>query len=134
MKPVATKFHWIPRILCIIAILFISLFALDAFSNTLTVWQQIKGFLIHLIPSFFLTIILIISWRRELLGGILFLIIGLVLSPFIYNMNYHMNQSIMMSIGIVLSITFPFVVTGVLFIISYVIKKRRTKLPDVDPS
>ena len=53
---------WLPRIICIIAILFISVFALDAFQPELTVWQQIQAFAMHLIPSFVLLLILIIAW------------------------------------------------------------------------
>ena len=117
--------HWTPRIICILAILFISMFAADSFAPELSFWQQIIGFLIHLIPSFVLLSILIISWKWELIGGIIFTLIGLGLSPFIFKMNYNMNHSISMSLGIILMITFPFVVAGILFIISHYIKKRR---------
>ncbi|MDP4271609.1 MAG: hypothetical protein Q8909_16030 [Bacteroidota bacterium] len=115
--------HWAPRIICILAILFISIFALDAFSPTLTLWQQLSGFFIHLIPSFILLALLILSWRKELLGGILFTLIGCVLSPIIYQHNFSMNHSVLMSLGIILVITVPFVVVGVLFIISHFLKK-----------
>jgi cell division protein FtsW (lipid II flippase) len=124
MKKLISLFHWIPRILCILAILFISIFALDSFSEETSFWLQIGAFLVHLIPSFFLLVILIMAWRRELTGGILFLVIGMVLTPFIYNKNYNMNNSIWMSLGIVLMITIPFVVVGVLFIMSHYMKKK----------
>jgi hypothetical protein len=42
--------HWVPRILCIMAVLFISMFALDAFSPGQTIWQQLGAFFLHLIP------------------------------------------------------------------------------------
>jgi len=100
------------------------MFALDSFAPELTFWQQIGGFLMHLIPSFVLLSILIISWKRELIGGIIFMIIGIGLSPFIFNHNYNMNHSVTMSLGILLMITFPFVVVGILFIINHFIKKR----------
>ena len=38
--------------------------------------------------------------------------------------NYNMNHSVGMSIGIIMAITFPFVVVGILFIISHFIKKK----------
>ena len=125
MKKSVSSFHWIPRILCMLAILFISIFALDAFSEGASFWQQLGGFFIHLIPSFFLLIILVLSWKRELIGGIFFTVAGLVLTPFIYNKNYDMNNSVIMSLGIVLMITIPFVVVGVLFILSYYLKKKK---------
>ena len=117
--------HWSPRVICILAILFVSMFALDAFNPELTVWQQIGGFAMHLVPSFILLVFLIIAWKWELVGGILFTLIGIVLSPFVFKMNYNMNQSVSMSIGIIAAITFPFIVVGVLFIISHYLKKKQ---------
>jgi hypothetical protein len=69
---------WLPRMLCILASLFLSMFALDAFGPGMTLWQQIGGFLIHLIPSFILLTFLVVAWKWELIGGGLFVLIGLV--------------------------------------------------------
>ena len=124
MKKSLKVFHWLPRIICILAILFVSLFAADAFSPELTIWQQLGAFVMHLIPSFILIAFLIIAWKWEYIGGILFIIIGLGLSPFVFVHNYKMNDSIWMSLGIILSITIPFVIVGVLFIVSHFLKKR----------
>ena len=115
---------WLPRFLCIIAILFISLFALDAFEPDLTFWQQIGAFLIHLIPSFILIALLLIVWKWEYIGGIIFTILGLGFSPFIFKHNYDMNHSIWMSMGIIAMITLPFVVVGILFIMSHFQNKK----------
>lgn len=120
--------YWLPRILCIIAILFISLFALDAFAPGLTIWQQIGDFLIHLIPSFILLILLIIAWKWELIGGIIFTVIGLGLSPIVFIHNYNMNHSVWMSLGIISTITIPFAVVGILFIIDHYRKRKRGQL------
>jgi hypothetical protein len=116
-------FFWLPRIICIFAILFISLFALDAFSPGLTVWQQMSGFLIHLIPSFILTLLLIAVWKRELIGGILFALTGIGTAPFIFINNFKMNKSVGMSLGIMACISLPFLMVGILFMISYIFKK-----------
>ena len=124
MKTSIRVFHWLPRVICILAILFISIFAADAFAPGLTIWQQLRGFLMHLIPSFILLALLIVAWKWEYIGGIIFTIIGLGLSPFIFMHNYNMNHSVGMSLGIILLITFPFVVVGILFIISHFMKKK----------
>ncbi|MBN2611008.1 MAG: hypothetical protein JXB00_05585 [Bacteroidales bacterium] len=124
MKTFIRILHWLPRILCILAILFISLFAADAFKPGLTIWQQLSGFLMQLIPSFILLALLIVAWKWEYIGGIIFIVIGLGLSPFIFMHNYKMNHSVGMSLGIILMITFPFVVVGILFIISHYMKKK----------
>lgn len=111
--------HWAPRILCIAAILFVSLFALDAFEPGLPLGDQIKGFLIHLIPSFVLLAILVLAWKWELAGGILFILIGLVMTPVIFTGNYRVNESIWLSLLIVLTITIPFLIVGILFVLSH---------------
>ena len=124
MKTPKSLIHWIPRVLCILTILFISLFAADAFSPGLTIWQQLGDFVIHLVPSFILLAFLIVAWKWELVGGIIFIVIGLALSPLIFIHNYNMNHSVAMSLGIILMITFPFVVVGILFITSHSMKKK----------
>jgi hypothetical protein len=109
-----------------LAIVFISLFALDAFSPGHSLWEQITAFLIHLIPSFLLTALLVFAWKKEFTGGLLFMIIGLVFTPIIYNHNYNMNHSVALSLGIVALITVPFIVVGFLFIFSH-LKKNPPK-------
>lgn len=116
--------YWVPRILCILAILFISLFALDSFKPELSIWQQLGAFFIHLIPSYILLTLLFIAWKWEFIGGIIFIVIGLVFSPIIFMHNYNMNDSIWMSLGIILAITFPFIIVGILFIWSHKMKAR----------
>jgi hypothetical protein len=125
MKTVKMQFHWIPRIICILAILFISMFAADAFSHEFTIWQQLGAFLVHLVPSFVLLGILLIAWKWELIGGILFTLIGVGLSPFVYMLNHNRNHfSVCESLGIITIITVPFIVVGILFIISSRRKKQ----------
>ena len=125
MKTSIKVFHWLPRIICIVSIFFISIFAADAFAPGLTICQQLRDFLIHLIPSFVLLGVFIVAWRWELIGGIIFFIIGVVMSPFVFMLNYHRNHiPIGMCFVIVLMITFPFIITGVLFIISHSLKKK----------
>ena len=124
MKTSINLFHWLPRILGILAILFISLFAADAFAPGLTIWQQLGAFLIHLIPSFILLAFLFIAWKWELIGGIIFMVIGLAFTPVIFILNYNRNNSIWLSLVIILTITIPFVVVGILFLVSHLQKKN----------
>lgn len=124
MKTSIKVFHWLPRIICILAILFISVFAADAFSPGHTIWQQLGDFLIHLIPSFVLMGILVLAWNWEFIGGIISIAIGLGLSPFVFIHNYNMNGSVSESLGIIMVITLPFIVVGILFIVSRFRKKK----------
>jgi hypothetical protein len=101
------------------------MFSLDAFEAGKSIWQQLGAFFIHMIPSFILLGFLLLAWKRELIGGIIFTLIGIIMSPFIFQHNYIVNHfSVEQCIGIILMITFPFIVVGVLFIISHFIKKK----------
>lgn len=117
--------HWTPRVICILAILFVSLFALDAFNPALPIGRQILDFLMHMLPSFVLTVLLIIAWKWELIGGIILGMIGIVFSPIIFMHNYNMNHSVVMSLTVIAMITFPFILVGVLFVISHFKKKNQ---------
>ncbi len=69
--------YWTPRIVSIFFILFLALFSLDVFGNGLGFWETLGAFLVHNLPSLLLTLILIISWKREIVGGIAFILAGL---------------------------------------------------------
>ena len=64
---------WTPRVLCILFAGFISLFALDVFNEGLPFWKTIVALMIHLLPTFVIVGILVVAWRREWLGGVLFI-------------------------------------------------------------
>ena len=111
--------HWSPRILGIGAILLVSMFSLDAFEPGLPLSRQLLNFMIHLIPSYVLLILLVIGWKKPYVGGILFVIAGVILSPFVYILNYNRTHSVWISLTIILMITVPFLVVGILFLISH---------------
>ena len=120
MKTSIQLFRWLPRVMAILMIAFISLFALDVFDSSKSTWQELIDFFIHLSPSFILLIILVFAWKRPLTGGILFSSIGLIMIPFIFLHNYRVNHfSIAQCIKIVLLINLPFIIMGILFIISH---------------
>lgn len=93
-------FYWLPRILAILFIAFISLFALDAFDSP----QWFLALIMHLIPSFILVAITIVSWKHEMLGGCLFFGAGGIL---LYLSNF---ESLIVSV--------PAFVIGVLFLVT----------------
>ena len=113
----------IPRLLSICAIAFVSLFALDSFEHG-TIGEQILAFLLHMIPSFVLMIILAIAWKWELIGGFLYIFLGIALSPYIFMHNYRMNHSIWISVEVIALITFPFILAGSLFVWSHFMKRK----------
>jgi len=125
MKVSRKLFYWLPRILCILAILFISMFALDAFEPKLTFAQQLGSFAKHLIPTFGLIGFLILAWNWELIGGIAFILLGLGFSPLVFILNYHRIHSIWISLVIIAMITVPFILVGILFLVSHRMKRNQ---------
>jgi hypothetical protein len=74
------KKDWIfltPRIISIIFILFLALFSLDVFGEGLSLFQVLVAFLMHNIPVFILAILLWISWKKEIVGAITFILAGI---------------------------------------------------------
>ncbi len=69
--------YWLPRILGIAMILFISLFATDVFSEGYGFWEMMLALFMHLIPTFILIAILIFSWKMPHIGGWAYIILGL---------------------------------------------------------
>jgi hypothetical protein len=124
MKSSNGIFRWMPRVICILAIALISLFAFDAFSEGRSFLQNMGSLFLHLLPSFILIVFLVVSWKRELIGGILFLVTGIVVSPFVYNLNFQRTHSVGASLGVILLMTLPIIVVGVLFILSHFMNKR----------
>lgn len=70
--------YWTPRVLSILLILLLLSMSLDVFDMDLGLWQIILGLFIHNIPAIFLLITLIISWKYEIVGGIIFILAGLL--------------------------------------------------------
>ena len=126
MKSSTLFLQWIPRIICILAIIFIGLFATEAFVPGHSLKQQLTEFGMQLLPCLILLGILILSWKRELVGGIFFLIAGIVATYFIFSGNYRHNHSVGKSMGVVFTTTIPFIIAGVLFMISYFLKRKYT--------
>lgn len=68
---------WAPRVLSLMFILYLSLFALDVFTEGRGFWRTLAALLIHLIPSFVLVAVTILAWRWEWVGAALFGTAGL---------------------------------------------------------
>ncbi len=63
---------WAPRVLGILFALFLSLFALDVFSVGYNFWETSVALFIHLLPVFALLIAIVLAWRWEWVGALLF--------------------------------------------------------------
>ncbi len=111
--PLRKALFWTPRLLGIAFIVFLSLFALDVFGEFHGFWQVTAALLIHLVPSFIVAAVLIISWKWEWVGALLFS----AAAAYYAAMNLrHPNW--------VLTISGPLFVVGMLFLASWL--GRRT--------
>ena len=117
-------FYWLPRSLSIIAIIIVTAFSFDVFQSGESVAGQLEDLVIHLVPSYLLTVILVVAWKWEYTGGIIFLVIGLVSSPYVFYGNYSNNHSVTSSLITILLVTVPFIIIGALFLVSYYKRKK----------
>jgi hypothetical protein len=63
---------WSPRVLSILFTAFVSVFALDVFGEGHGFWQTCLALLMHLVPSALLLAALLVAWRHQCVGAILF--------------------------------------------------------------
>jgi len=78
MAKVSKFIVWTPRVLSILFIIFLGLMSLDVFDENIGFWGAALGLFIHNIPAIILSIVLIISWKHEIVGGIIFILSGLL--------------------------------------------------------
>jgi len=106
---------WTPRVLCILFAMFLSLFALDVFSEGHSFGETILALLIHLVPVYIVVIVLVIAWRWEWVGAILFNVLAVLY--------------VVMSWGRFPWITYmdmsgPLVIVGVLFLLNWIYRAQ----------
>ena len=104
---------WAPRILCILFAIFISFFAFDVFDQGTGFWKILLALLIHLIPTFLIIIILILSWKRTWIGGISYILIGV--AYIIWSSQTDRGSQI---------IYIPLLLVGILFLTSWFLRKK----------
>ena len=127
MEKKINKFiYWTPRILSIIFILFLAMFSLDIFDTKLGFWETVLGLFMHNIPVFILLVILLISWKHEIVGGIVFILAG-ILYIVIMTISALRNPFEWYMISYSFIISGPAFLIGILFIINWLKKKNNQK-------
>jgi len=69
---------WTARIMGIAFAAFISIFAMDVFSEGYGFWETLPALFIHLVPTFLVILVLILAWKWEWIGGIIFSVLGII--------------------------------------------------------
>lgn len=104
---------WTPRILSLLLIGFISLFALDVLVEVRPWTEILAALLVHLIPSFVLLVILALAWRRPWIGAAGYAALAVAYAVFARKHP-----------GWIAVISGPLVVTACLFWISWRLRRR----------
>ncbi|MCD4793324.1 MAG: hypothetical protein K8R54_08840 [Bacteroidales bacterium] len=109
---------WTLRIFLLLVSLFFMLFSFDVFSGEYSFWNKVLAFLMHNIFTFALLIILFIAWKREHIGGILLLAVGIF-------MIFFFGGPLNLMYGTWIMIGLP-VLTGILFLCNYYLIKKKS--------
>jgi TRAP-type C4-dicarboxylate transport system permease small subunit len=119
-KKINKLMFWAPRILSILFILFLALFSLDVFDSNLGFWGTVLGLLMHNIPSLVLLVVLLIAWKREIVGGI-----GFVLAGFLYIVSVLMRPNFeWVRLSWFAMISGPAFLIGILFLVNGSYRKK----------
>ena len=94
--------HWTPRIAAILIILFTSLFSLDVFGERGTPLQVLGGFLMHNIPSIVMLVVLILAWKRPVVGFAAFLLVAVAFCIFFVRDIYALSNLLLFILPLLL--------------------------------
>jgi len=112
--------YWTPRILSVIFIIFLALMSLDVFTEGASFWQILVGLFMHNIPVFVLLVVLIVSWKREIVGAVAFILAGLLYIFFVFRNAGNWQMALAWSVQIA---GFAFLIGG--FFLANWIKKSK---------
>ena len=115
MTTVSPLLRWLPRLLAVAYALFLSLFAFDVWEGV-SFWEGLAGFIVHLMPVYFVLFALIVGWNRPRAGGVLFLVLAVAFSLF-----YGWDEPALLAL-----MAGPLVVVGLLFLVESF--KRESRL------
>lgn len=115
MTPIPSKaLPTLSRALGVLYVLFIALFALDAIGEG-DFWTVLGAFAIHLIPAAFLLGVLAIAWYHELLGGLIYMGLGVA---------YILATDGREALATYVFISGMLLILGLLFVVTWFIKRR----------
>ena len=108
--------YWSPRVLGFLFAAFLSVFALDVFSEGYGAIETLLALVMHLIPAALVLMIVWVSWQHEWIAATVFPALGvyyLVSAPGQHWLSY-------------VTISGTLILTGVLFLISLVVRRRES--------
>jgi hypothetical protein len=112
---------WLPRLLSIAFIVFLSLFSLDVFGEHRGFWGTLVALTMHLIPVFVLVVALVLAWRWEWVGALLFAAAG---TAYVVMLAGRPNPPLPMKLLWGLTIAGPAFVVAALFLLGWLGRGR----------
>ena len=116
--------YWPPRILGILFVLWLMLFSLDIFDGNYGFWGTVLGLFMHNIPALILLAVLIISWKYEIVGGIVFILAGLLYIGLLVTNILFYSPNDKYTLFWSLPIAGPAFLVGILFLVCWFKKKK----------
>lgn len=126
-KKINKYVYWPPRILSILFVLFISVFAFDVFDSGYTFWETVLALFMHLLPSFILAGVIWISWKREVVGGAVFIAFGIAYIARTIGQFAQYSNKWYIPIMKSMPLAGPALLIGVLFLINWKQKNKKIK-------
>jgi len=118
---------WTPRVLSILFLAFLAMFSLDIFDEGLGFWGTLLGLFMHNLPVIVLAIVLILAWKREIVGAIFYALAGLAYIGLLFSGTFHGGFQYYKISWIVMISGPAFLIAG-LFYAGW-LKKRKTITP-----
>ena len=115
MQRRAFRFLWVPRILMVLFIIFLTLFSFDVFEMEGSIWTKVGAFVMHSIPSIVLAAFVVVTWKVPLIVGIVDLVLAVAYTVLVWS-----QGNPQMAPGLAL----PLAIVGVLFIVAYVLERK----------
>jgi len=125
MKNTEKLLYWTPRILSILFICFLFLFSLDVYEPGMSVGDVALGLFMHNIPALIMIVLLIIAWRKEIVGAISFIGAGLLYIGLVTFDVVNSELPWYLAISWSLTIAGPAFLIGILYLINW--RKRKDK-------
>ena len=94
--------------------IFLSLFALDVFSEQVPWYMLLGGFLIHLVPTYVAIALAVLAWKNAKTGGIALILLGIVFTLWFETYNLERPSGLITF----MAISFPLFLAGLLFLLS----------------
>ncbi len=107
--------YWAPRTLGVAYALFISVFALDVFGENLSLAKLLLALTIHLIPTGIIVVVLALAWKRERLGFVGFVALGLL---------YMWITRLRFPVIVYLTISGSAFLIGLLFLANWLVRRK----------